>query len=420
MEARLPRTVFAVISCVYGSLWAASSARADTHTCDKVEAESFEIDGMMDDWRGFGAHTVGGSAEDRSYDLRCAYDSKNLYMSFDVRDQRIVRTKQAKAASEDNLVVSLVVGSAGSAGRLVVFPGDEDVAPVHTWNNKRAPKWLAVADSLQPKGWSVEVSLPLAEISGWSKGTPAINARISYNDKDGAKAKPKALELAGVLELSDGAELMKSFLAATKLKTKDIRLDVLANVDGTKGAERVIVAGKFIGVLSDTFVYMKLPVKKTKDVRSAVVVPPMLTIRAKVVDLRGDGTASIVVEYRERGNGGTRNLVVVFNVNGEGGFDRALAIEVRKKQGDNRLVNSWSLEPRGKYRNKKRKADARGHDIVVRADTEPIGWDEDNYYEQPAQDVHAILLPWEDDVSAVYYFVGNSVQGGDPIVGDKK
>jgi hypothetical protein len=387
-------------------MWATPAANADTHTCDQVEAETFEIDGMMDDWGGLRAHTTGAS-DDGKYELRCAYDDTHMYLSFDVRDQRIMRARKAKASTDDNLTVKLTVGD-GKAGTLRIFPGDEDEKPVYRWNNKKTPKWLKVADSLQPNGWSAEMSWSLKKVTGWSRGTPAVNAHIAYNDKDGKKAKHKVLDFHGVLEFSGGAELMKSFLRAAGLKKKHVRLDVLADVDGSKGAERVVWAGKIIGVLSDTFTYMELPVKKRKDVK-----------KVKVVDLRGDGTSSIVVLYRERGNGGTRDLVTVFNPNGTGGFDRLLAFEVRKSMDGNKLVNSWSLEPRGKYRNKNRKGKKRGYDIVVRADREPVGWDEDNYYEQPAPDVNSILLPWVDDVSAVYYFDGNAVQGGDPIVGDK-
>lgn len=405
MQSRMLRAVFTVISCAYGLAWAAP-AFADTHTCDKVESNTFEIDGMMDDWGGLRAYKA-GSGDDRSYELRCAYDASRLYLSFDVRDQRIMRARKARASTDDNLTISLEVGD-GKGGTLRIFPGDEDEKPAYRWNNKKTPKWLAVADSLQPDGWSAEISWSLKKIAGWSRGTPALEADIAYNDKDGKKAKHKVLAFDGVLEFSGGADLMKEFLRSAGLKKKHVRLDVLADVDGRKGAERVVWAGTIIGVLSDTFTYMQLPVKKRKDVK-----------KVEVVDLRGDGTKSIVVQYRERGNGGTRDLVAVFNPNGTGGFDRLLAFEVRKSMDGKKLVNSWSFEPRGKYRNNKRKAKKRGYDIVVRADTEPVGWDEDNYYEQPAPDVQSILLPWVDDTSAVYYFDGNAVQGGDPIVGSK-
>ena len=56
----------------------------------------------------------------------------------------------------------------------------------------------------------------------------------------------------------------------------------------------------------------------------------------------------------------------------------------------------------------------RGHDLVIEvSESDAKGWDEDNYAEAPAPDVVPILVPWSDETSRVYYFIGNTVQGGE-------
>jgi len=376
---------------------------ADTLTCARVAGDRFVVDGMLDDWRGIRCHRVGGTDQNRSFDLRCAYDGKRLYFSVNVRDQTIRRTRKAAAKSEDHLDVRLSVGS-GAAISLRMFPGFSSVDPKRTWGTGRVPKQVELEDTRQQKGWSAEGSLPLAKIHGWGRGTPALDAKVSYADADsGAKVNGRAT-FEGLLQFQEAAASFRSFLRAVKLRKSDIRLDVMADVDGMPGAERVVAGGRVIGVLTDEFSYMTLPVSSSDDV-----------IGFKVVDLAGAGTSAIIAHYREHGNMGTREVVGIWYAAGSG-FERVLAFEVKKQAGDRLLTNTWSLVPKGKYRKLGRGETKRGFDLLVEAG-EARGWDEDNYQEMPAKDVKPILLPWEDRTSAVYYFQGNVVLGGDPKTG---
>jgi hypothetical protein len=386
-------------------VWSAAGATAvaePAHTCEQVEDELVEVDGLLDDWRGSRLTKLGGG-KDLAAALRCAYDSSQLYLSLDIRDQRIVRTRAARARSEDHLVVRL--GAGKKALSLQVFPGDGKVPGRIRVGGRKVPAWMQAAETLQKSGWSFELAVPLARIPGWSAARGEIAAGIEIHDADSSARQTidEVLTWTGRLEQAGQAQVMRSFLKATGLSRADLRVDLLADLDGRGGPERVLVGGGYVGVLTDRFVYMTLPVQSGKDVR-----------RVEVVDLGGDGRAAIIVEYRQYGNGGSRDVVGVWYVDGAGAFSRVLAFEVRKEAGGNVLASTWSLVPRGTHRKGKRSK--RGRDLLVEAG-EPVGWDEDSYEEARATDVQPILRPWEDRTSAVYWFEGGEAREGAPTRG---
>jgi hypothetical protein len=386
------------------SLASPGAARAESQTCTLVEPGLVAVDGLLDDWRGIGRKQVGGNDRDLSFSVRCAYDSNTLHIAVDVSDEYLYREKQPRAGKDDTLIIELSAAGQGRQ-RLQVFPANDKVGPRRQWNGKGVPRGIAVEDTQQRRGWSMEAAVPLARIRGYGKGTPGIRARIEYRDADFAGKTEAKLAFDGTLALQASSDLYRSFLQTTRLAPRDIRLDTVANVDDARGPERVIAGKNIIGVISDQFFFMELPVRSPGDIS-----------RVKVVDLRGDGTMSIITELRQYGNGGSRDLVAVWQVQGNGTFKQVLAFEVRKQLGESVLVNRWSLVPRGKHR--KGKARGKGHDLLIEvSDADAKGFDEDNYNEMPAPDVRGILTPWSDQTSAVYYFEGNAALGGEPATG---
>jgi len=377
------------------ALWAAalslviytSAAAAESHTCTHVEDDQFSIDGMLDDWKGFRGKRPAGGNVDRDFVLRCAYDAEHLYMSINIRDDRVFRTRRARANFEDSITVHL------SAGKKVVklryFPGSGRTKP----NRKGVPKSVEVEDSLQPKGLSFEAAFELSKIPGWAPSVPMLNATVAYHDSDGKRI--DTIKFAGPLHFSAAASTYRSFLRASRLRKKNIRLDVLADVDPGKGVERVIVGGTLIAILSESYTWMNLPVASVRDI-----------LDVKVVDLSGDGRSSIIAHYRQSGNGGVREIVSVWQVKGNGEFETILAFEVAKSMGGNKLRSSWKLVPKPVKRKRgKRKRRTKGFTIHIEAGA-AVGWDEDNYFERPAPDAKPILLPWSDNTTAVWSFDG--------------
>ena len=391
--------------CLLAPDWS-SLVHADSQTCARVAEDVVIADGVIDDWSGIGRRSVGGTERDASFTIRCAYDDKRLHLAVEARDDFMYRGKKPSTRKDDHLLVELKI-SGKKSDRLVLFPANDQVARTRRWNGRKVPAWLEVEDAQIRRGWAMELSMPLTRIRGYNQNAGAIIARIQLNDADYAAKIEGRVTFDGQLTLEGADALYQAFLASTKLSPEDITLDTMANVDDSPGAERIVAGGDLIGIIGDQFFYMTLPVAAGKDVA-----------KVQVVDLRGDGTKSILTQVRQHGNGGSRDLLIVWHA-GSNQLQQVLAWEIRKEKAGKVLENRWSLAPRGKYRTGR--SAKRGRDLVLEvSDKDARGWDEDNYFEQPAQDAQPILTPWSDQTSAVYYLDGNSAQGGDPKKRGKK
>ena len=145
--------------------------------CALTEPDVIVVDGMLDDWRGVTPFEVGSGRGDADVRFRCNYDPTYLYVSLDVVDDRLIRTAKA-GPGEDHVVLAF------GAARILLYPAQLE------YNAKR--KLIAsglgkveAADSLQPKGWSVELAVPLRRIPGWGKGVPSLPFRFEVQDADG-------------------------------------------------------------------------------------------------------------------------------------------------------------------------------------------------------------------------------------------
>src|SRR5262249_27597192 len=302
---------------------------------------------------------------DAGFSLRCAYDDTMLYMAVDVSDDRLIRSRSPRP-TDDHLVLEI------GGGKWEIFPGS---AAASAKLYVGGPKGMAVVDSLQKHGWSVELAVARAKIPGVRKGDPAVRFGLAFFDADVA-APPKIETVVALRDASlvfeEADHLLADFLAQMKLRRSDIVLDTTANIDGAPGAERVVWAGRTIGILGEGFAYLELPVSLREDV---------LEVRA--IDLAGEGKASLLVRYVERGNGGAREVLAVWNMV-TGSFVRTFAHEVAKVVGRARMTNAWELVA------KKR---GRGRDLIIRAG-DAGGFSKDSWNEAPAEDMMPILLPW--------------------------
>ncbi len=381
---------------------AAASAQAAPSgpTCELVESGFVEVDGLLDDWRDIAIHRTAGASRDGNLGLRCAYDNQRVYIAVDIRDQDVVRKpgKKAKKAGNDGLTMRL--GLAGGAqATLTVSPGVDGIAPARSWrgrplDSRRAAGSIEVEDSLQKHGWSLEVALPMSELDGLSAGVPGLLAEIRYRDVDrtggGRTGGGRDARFDGVLTFRASAEAYRSLLKTVKLSPGQVRLDVVGEFDDAPGVERVIAGGKVLAVVTDRYAYMGLPVASAADV-----------LKIEAVDLRGDGTQSIVALLRQHGNGGSRELLTVWGLAGGGRFERLLAAEISKTMGPRSLRNRWSIVPR---------SNGAGRDIRVEVDDGDVkGWTQANYLEVPASDVRPIITPWAEETAFLFSLEGNAM-----------
>ncbi|HWM88791.1 MAG TPA: hypothetical protein VNO33_23230, partial [Kofleriaceae bacterium] len=292
---------------------------------------------------------------------------------------------------EDALHLSLRASKALAAWKMSFLPGTRGFPA-----RRLAGDGARADDSLLPDGWQLELSVPLRRIPGWAPSTPLLLGEVTYADVDrpGGAAEERP-GFRGALHFSTHLPALRGFLAAAGLALRDLRLDAMADIDGHPGTERVVAGGRTLGVLTDSFAFIQLPIE------------PGDLERVELVDFDGDGRSALLAQYRQRGGGGSREVVTVWTVAASGELERALGFEVALELGGRRLTNRWSLVPAGQRRRAKGRA-PRGLDILVEVGPEDnSGWDAASFARvTPSPDTRPILTPWSGKRAAVYYFDG--------------
>ena len=92
-----------------------------------------------------------------------------------------------------------------------------------------------------------------------------------------------------------------------------------------------------------------------------------------------------------------------------GQLEQIFAVEVRKEADGNRLESTWKLV-------KKKK----GKGMELRVEAQPaVGWDEDTFEEDSADDAEAIHLPWDDARTGGIYWLDRDTLRSKPIAAKK-
>lgn len=339
--------------------------------CDMVPTSELVIDGLLDDWRDKHVLARVGSPADGSIELRCAWDGSAIAFALDIRDDRVVRVK---GGVEDHVTLSLSAG--GKPVVVDVYPGNAMAKPRIV-----KPSRVAAADSLQPQGFSVEILVPANAIPELSPATPAFSLDLVFHDSDaatGGDLVPVAIRQP--IELADRKDLLDELLATVRLRKSDIAIDTLAELElERKGKERLVAGGAVIGVLTDQFAYVTLPVASPADVKKVELLP---------LGPKGQQIVSAVV--RQTGNGGSRDLLMLWTV-WSGQLQPLVNIEVRKQLGGNILEATYKIV-KGK----------KGPELVV--EPKPaIGFSPETFDEIPAGDADSIILPWDPERAGVAY-----------------
>ncbi len=347
-------------------------AASPTIRCDDASTTELTVDGMLDDW---GTQVLArAGAPGGAIELRCSWDGTALGFALEIKDDRLIRLRGK--GHEDHVDITLAAG--GKPARARVYPGN-----VVAKSKTTAPARATLADSLQPKGFSIEGRIPGSALAGLSQSTPSLELVIVFHDSDQATGGATTdVELAATIELGDRKDLLDDFLRTVKLKRSDVRLDTLAELDlERRGKERIVAGGTVIGVLTDQFAFVSLPANRPADVKR---------VELLALGARGQQVVSAVV--RQSGNGGSRDLLLLWTVSG-GRLQPLAQVEVRKELGANLLETTWKLVQGRK-----------GPALLV--EPKPaVGFTAETWNEVPALDADPILVPWDPAKSGVAYSI---------------
>lgn len=357
---------------IVGGTTESASTAGTGNQCDNLSLADLSIDGLLDDWKG--GHTIArtGSPRDGSIEVRCAWDGQTLGLMFNMTDDRVIRVK---GGHEDHVVVKVRAG--GRPVEVEVYPGNAMAKP-----KIMKPARVSAADSLQPNGFSIEIAIPAVTIPGYSGATPGFDLDAEFVDSDSATGGDDTpLRIVQRLELAERKDLLDDFLTAVSLRRTDIRIDSALDLDPDRpGKERLIAGGTVIGVLTDRYAYVTLPVTSAAAVK---LVEPLALGR------RGQNVVAAVVR-QEDDAGGSRELLMLWTV-WSGQLQPLVSIEIKKQLASNVLESSWKVV-KGK----------KGPELVV----EPMpatGFTAETWNEVPAGDADSIVAPWDPKKGGIAY-----------------
>jgi hypothetical protein len=364
----IPGYNLVVLRGVFLVLLASASAHAgsrDSIRCDDQSTADLSVDGMLDDWKANAVLARIGDPKDGAIELRCSWDGTALALALDLADDRVVRVRGK--GHEDRVDISLSA-TGGKPIAIVVYPGNAIAK-----DKILAPSKTQVADSLQPKGFSIEARIPASRVPSFSGSTPSFELRINFHDADQAAGGDDTdIVLATTIELGDRKDLLDDFLRNRNLKRSEIKFDAMADLDpDRRGKERLVAGGTVIGVLTDQFAYVTLPAQTAADVREVKLLP-----------LGTGGLQIVSAIVRQTGNGGSRDLLMLWTV-WSGQLQPLAQLEVRKQQGANVLESEWKIA-----------TSAQGPELLV-TPKPAVGWTRDTWNEQAADDADPIALPWD-------------------------
>jgi hypothetical protein len=339
--------------------------------CDMVPTADLTIDGLLDDWRDKHVLTRVGSPADGAVEVRCAWDGKAIAFAIDIKDDRLIRVK---GGQEDHVTLSLAAGARPVV--VDVYPGNSMAKPKIT-----KPARVEAADSLQPKGFSVEIAIAAGAIPDFSPATASFALDLVFHDSDAATGGDSSpVPIKQTIELGDRKDMLDDFLTTVRLRKTDIKVDTLVELEPErKGKERLIAGGTVIGVLGEQYAYVTLPVASADDIKKVELMP-----------LGPKGQQIITALVRQTGNGGSRDLLMLWTV-WSGQLQPLVNIEVKKELGGNVLEVTWKLV-KGK----------KAMELVV--EPKPaVGFTAETFNEVPAGDSDSILLPWDAERAGIAY-----------------
>lgn len=392
------------LGLLLAALLFSASAQAVDIPCGPAEDGVFFLDGLFTDWKGVAAVALDrpdriiqgrkhwNNANDLSFRVMCNYSKRYLYLAVQVKDEYFARTKKRKG--DDHLRLSF---GRKHKRTLRVFPGDLKKIRGGAYWGRRKAKGVKMAEAIQTGGWAVELRLAMNRIPGFRPGQGAVHLEVAVADADWRAKVETVMSTGGArLVVAQVMADLSAFLKSMKASQRDIRMRKAADVVGKRRVEQVVWLKRAIGIVGEDlpgggFFYFNLPVAQAADIRWV-----------RLMDLNGDRQKEIVTRYLQRGGGGRREVVAVYRFNQVNKFVRPFAHELLKGQGSRTITNRLSFKKRRR---------GRGIEIVV-DEPKANGFTQQSYKENPAENIHGIILPWaeKEKQKRVFRFTGDEYE----------
>lgn len=378
---------------------------------EQIADHGIRVDGSLRDWRRLRKIAV-GQGDDASMRFAVGYDDGGFYLAAEVRDQRMIRTRQP-TREEDAIVVTFAMPRTRGAQRyeaseVWIFAGVEGrtAGSAATGNlgrgRLRAVRGARVVEARTQHGYTLEAYVPWRSVprsAGWEEGRVAVRLQdVDSEARPEVRAAPATANVDArnldrmprVVPSGGDHAILHAFLERQGIPGEEPRHDLRGDVCGDGQPERVVHVGRFLLVMGDGYRagdgydFLALPVRGAQDV-----------LEAELRDFTNDRKKELRLRVRQHGEGGSRELWSLFRFDCES-IRPLFQIEVAKQTSAGRIESRVRVTGRrGAPRIEVSAGRARG--------IEPGQW-----REAPATDAEAILLPWGPTLARTYRWDGRT------------
>jgi hypothetical protein len=326
------------------------------------------LDGVLREWSGTlsavdsqsqssrGAPAWTGP-DDAAFGFAVMRDDEALYLAVEVRDDRVVRTRQHRAADDAFvLTVAFPRGRMWTAWELRFQPGEPgSYAGAVRYRGTRAVPGAQIVEAPYRggPGFTMEARVPFAALPGLRENLASARMRVAYHDCDeeahpgiesvlsnggGDLLRPQDLPAttasAGAVAAAS-VDLVARFRTERNVGTARPVLERRVNLVGAATQERVVVFPRHVVAVGPevaegtSYVFLEFSSGEV--------------IAAELRDVTGDARAEVLVTLRTPGPGFDREVLHVYNYDPTGGFQRLFAHDVARVQGEMRLAvrSTW-------------------------------------------------------------------------------
>lgn len=396
-------------AALFATMCAASNALAGgvAVRLDLVSPGAIKLDGLPREWPSAMApldERVAGSASGADLGARAAvaYDDANVYVAFDVTDDKLVRTARC-AESEDHasIVLAFPNGSGGYASHEVDLyagdPGKVAGCVKAKGGGAIAGAKLVEAPKPAPGGYTFEAQIPWSAFPEAARTRVGLRGALRYHDTDGGPidavvgtatdVAPQDLPRFPVESeqaLDDGLLRDKGIVAPPLY-------DRIGDVAGDAMNERLLVYDRWLVVLGPHYRDGKEYYFTDLGVDARAALP-----RFEVRDLTGDGKAEILLEKKVGSPTKYREVLAVLSTGGGDVPNPVFQHEIGIGAGSSRIHDEVRVVADG------------GKPAIEIAAGSANGFTEASYAEPVETAMDPLLLPWGSVKSQVYAWNGSA------------